>query len=187
MTEAVAPAYRVLDAVAAGLDERSLRSSARGLAEHCGAQFTSRSYRYPYAIVAWHDTDVGVDIEQVTRTGPALSDVICTPTERVEMLSAESVDVYLSSLWCAKEALAKALGDARLYNPSRLEAPSRWPLRAPVALGGRDAEEICQEVRGTGRWLAAPVRVPDGFVGWLCWSSGPAERVPTDGHEPLGR
>jgi hypothetical protein len=205
------PVFRLLDGRAAQLDERSLRCAARGLSEHCGAAFTSRSYRYPFAVVAWHDGDVGVDIERLSRTGTALTHVICTPDERLELASAKDRDALLSSLWCAKEALSKALGDARLYDPSRLSSPTRWPVlpRWPVVHPGppgdgsdgaaappyeaaraapyRAAPTPYREVRWSGRWRAARFPVPDGYVGWLCWSSGRASSPPADGHEPLGR
>jgi hypothetical protein len=190
-----APAFRLLDARAAQLDERSLRCAARALSEHCGAPFTSRSYRYPYAVVAWHDGDVGVDIEQLSRTGAALAHVICTPDERTELASAKDRDASLSSLWCAKEAISKALGDAWLYDPSRLSSPTRWPvvLPGPRGEGSNDAAAApCDaaptpydELRWSGRWRAARLRVPEGYVGWLCWSSGRASAPPADGYKPL--
>jgi hypothetical protein len=62
-------------------------------------------------------------------------------------------DNYLTSLWASKEALAKALGDAMLYEPSRLGSPQHWP-------------------RGqAGPWRAAELAAPAGHVAWLCWRS----------------
>jgi hypothetical protein len=49
------------------------------------------------------------------------------------------------SWWSAKEALAKALGDARRYNPRGLASPALWHL-------GRQ-----------GRWHARRVGVPTGY------------------------
>lgn len=187
MAEA-APAFRLLDARAAQLDERSLRSAARALCEHCGAAASSRSYRYPYAIVAWHSGDVGVDIEVVTRTDVALANLICTPAERAELASADDRDAWLSSLWCAKEALSKALGDATAYDPSRLGSPTRWPVIETEAAGGTDeaVAPAYEVVRRSGRWRATRLRVPQGHVGWLCWSSDLAGSPPAGGDEPLG-
>ncbi len=62
------------------------------------------------------------------------------------------LDAWVAELWCAKEALAKALGDAVDYDPRRLESPIRWP-----------------ELR-SGPWRARPIpALPAGHVGWLCW------------------
>jgi phosphopantetheinyl transferase (holo-ACP synthase) len=179
-----APAVRLLDGRAAQLDERSLRSAARVLSRHCGAAASSRSYRYPYAIVAWHSGDVGVDIEQVTRTDAALANLICTPAERAELACADDRDGWLSSLWCAKEALSKALGDATVYDPSRLNSPTRWPVMETLAAEGGSGEAAAttyDEVRGSGRWRAARLRVPPGHVGWLCWSSDLGGSPPAGG------
>ncbi len=46
------PHVALLDAPVAGLDDAALRDWARRLADASGAPYTSRSYRYPYALVA---------------------------------------------------------------------------------------------------------------------------------------
>jgi hypothetical protein len=117
-----------------------LRARARALG---GA---SRSYCDPYALVAFHDGPVGVDIERVVACDARFAESITTPAERVPRTDAEIV-----SLWSGKEALAKALGDAVDYDPRRLEAPGGWP-------GGIN-----------GAWRAAALALPAGCVGWLCW------------------
>ncbi|HEY3188835.1 MAG TPA: 4'-phosphopantetheinyl transferase superfamily protein, partial [Solirubrobacteraceae bacterium] len=81
---------------------------------------------------------------------------ICTPAERAEL--AGLPDRELVALWCSKEALAKALGDAVRYDPRRLESPMRWP-------DGR-----------AGSWRAAALAVAPGHTGWLCWQAG--RRIP---------
>jgi len=55
-------------------------------------------------------------------------------------------DNYLTSLWAAKEALAKALGDALCYEPSRLGSPQHWPRGRPGP-GGRSS---CPPLRARG-------------------------------------
>lgn len=68
-------------------------------------------------------------------------------------------DNYLTSLWAAKEALAKALGDALCYEPSRLGSPQHWP-------------------RGqAGPWRAKQLPAPSGHVAWLCWWSSSRPRT----------
>jgi len=60
-----APEVWLLDASDGDADEQVLRASARTLTAEAGAPYVSRSYRYPYAVVAWHSAPVGVDIERV--------------------------------------------------------------------------------------------------------------------------
>jgi phosphopantetheinyl transferase len=120
------------------LDE--LRTRARSLGG------TSRSYCPPYAVVAWHDGPVGVDIERVVSCDTRFAESITTPSEPVPLGDREII-----SAWSGKEALAKALGDAVDYDPRRLESPSGW--RNGV----------------NGAWRASALPVPDGYCGWVCW------------------
>lgn len=145
------PAVRLLDARAGGVDEPGLRVWARGLTEASGAEFVTRSYRYPFAAIAWHSGPVGIDIERIEPCDAAFLDSICTPIERSEWPSAGDPDTAAISLWSSKEALAKALGDAVDYDPRRLESPLGWPA-------GR-----------SGAWYAERLPTPPGHVAWLCW------------------
>lgn len=112
----------------------------------------SRSYRGPYALVAWCDGPVGVDIERVDPLARGFGESIATPAERRQLAGRLDADpVLVADLWSGKEALAKALGDALDYDPRRLEAPLAW----------RDG--------AAGAWRAARLPVPGGYVGWLCW------------------
>jgi hypothetical protein len=140
-----APAVRLLNATERDLDDADLRAWARE--ETAGAPYSSRSYRYPYALVARHTAPVGVDLEEVQPFDPAFAESILTPSER-RLLRA---DLDLADLWCSKEALAKALGDALSYDPRRLQSPAHWPQAR------------------SGPWNAAPLVVPGGYRGWLCW------------------
>ncbi|MDA0180031.1 4'-phosphopantetheinyl transferase superfamily protein [Solirubrobacter phytolaccae] len=119
------------------IEGANLRERARAL----GGQ--SRSYCEPYALVAFHDGPVGVDIERVVECDARFAASIVTPDETVPETDAEII-----SLWSAKEALAKALGDAVDYDPRRLRALSEGV---------------------TGAWHAEPLPLPDGFTGWVCW------------------
>jgi 4'-phosphopantetheinyl transferase superfamily len=145
------PSVRLLDARRAGVDADGLRAWARADAQASGAAYASRSYCYPFALVAWSGTPVGVDIERVERCEPAFAETICTSGERAAAAEASEPDRYLTAAWCSKEALAKALGDALAYDPRRLDAPFRWP-------DGR-----------SGRWRARPIHAPMRHVAWLCW------------------
>lgn len=145
------PHARLIDARVSGLDESRLVASARALSDIAGARWVSRSYRFPLALVAWHDAPVGIDIERVTAWDGAFAESICTPAERTAGWPHEDDDGYLSSLWSSKEALAKALGDALAYDPRRLESPMAWP-------DGR-----------SGPWRATTLTAARDHVAWLCW------------------
>ena len=149
--ELVAPVTTLLDARTRGLGERELRAWARELTDASGAPHAARSYRFPYALLAWHSEPVGVDLERIEPCDEAFAELICSASERVDARMQDERDAYLSSLWCSKEALAKALGDALRYDPGRMESPICWPgLRA-------------------GPWRARSVDSVPGHVAWLCW------------------
>jgi hypothetical protein len=150
------PWVSLLDASATGLDDAGLRHWARRLAVTSGAAYTSRSYRYPYALVAGHSQPVGADIERVGPCDDAFAELICTTAERSGSPRGLDPDIYLTSLWSGKEALAKALGNALAYEPCRLASPTGWPR-------GR-----------AGPWRAEELNAPPGYVAWLCWRSGDA-------------
>jgi 4'-phosphopantetheinyl transferase superfamily len=146
------PRVALLAAPRCGLDENALRSAARAQTVVHGVPHTSRSYRHPFALVAWHSGPVGVDIERVDQFDEEFLASICTPSERV-VAPGPDCDSYLTSLWCSKEALAKALGDAVRYDPRRLGSPMFWPE-------GR-----------SGPWRAVRLAAPGGHNAWLCWRS----------------
>jgi hypothetical protein len=148
-----APEIRLLDALAAGIDEAGLKAWVRAEAVLLGGPHTSRSYRYPYALLAWHTEPLGVDIERIEPFDRAFMESICTPPERRLLTENTHPDALLASLWSSKEALAKALGDALRYDPRRLDSPAQWP-------DGR-----------AGPWGAAELALPAGHSGWLCWRS----------------
>ncbi len=153
--ESPRPLVELLDARATGLDEEGLRAAARSLSERVAAPYHSRSYRYPFALVAWHDQPVGVDLERIGPTDAALEEVICTPEERERTDRGTDRHRWLCSLWSAKEALVKVLGDAVAYDPARLASPANWP-------GGR-----------AGTLRAEALEFDDAHVSWLCWRVGP--------------
>lgn len=153
------PFIEILDARVEDLDAEGLRTRARSHPDALAAPFRCRSYRYPFALVAWHDKPVGVDIERIGPTDGALARVLCTPGELAERDRGNDRDRWLLSLWSAKEALAKVLGDAVAYEPSRLGSPARWPE-------GR-----------AGRFRAETLEVAAGYVAWLCWRDQPGAHI----------
>lgn len=146
-----APEVWLLDATTAELDDAELRRWARQLPAVAGAAHSSRSYRHPYALVACAGGPVGVDLERVEPFDQTFRDSICTPEERARPVGRD--DAGVAALWCSKEALSKALGDAVSYDPRRLGSPIFWPNGS------------------SGPWRATSLRVPGGYVGWMCWRS----------------
>lgn len=146
------PVVLLLNGEQAALDERGLKAWARQQAAPPRASHTSRSYRYPYALVAWHTEPVGIDIEHVGRFRPEFLDAICTHEERPLPLP-EDVEAYLASLYSSKAALSKAEGNPLRYDPTRVGSPMFWPERR------------------NGPWRAAELALPPGHSGWVCWRS----------------
>jgi hypothetical protein len=149
------PQVRLLDARLVAADEAGLRVWARSVTASAATAWVSRSYAYPYAMVAWHDAAVGIDIERVEPCAAEFADLVCTPEERTQVSASGSLDDHLTSLWSSKEALAKGLGDALAYEPSRLGSPLYWR-------GGR-----------AGSWRAASLEAPERHRAWLCWRGAP--------------
>lgn len=150
-TEPGAPRLGLLDARLLGLSEPELKIRAREFSGSSSTPFSSRSYCYPFALVAFHDAAVGVDVEQVAHCSAEFADLICAPDERSQADEAADWDRYLTSLWSSKEALAKGLGDALQYEPARLFTPKGWRGRS---IDGWRAEELFIET---------------DVVAWVCW------------------
>ena len=145
------PHVLLLDASGGDVDPDQLRQQARQWPEASSANFASRAYRFPLALVAWHHEPVGIDIERIDPYDEDFCISICTHAERATFSGVSDPAQHQSSLWCSKEALAKALGDAIRYRPQQLESPLRWPE-------GR-----------SGRWRAQELAAPEGHVAWVCW------------------
>lgn len=152
-----APEVRLVRA-APGEDDAGLRARVRSLRPSGAGQTVSRSYRFPFALIAWHTGPVGVDLERLEDCPPGFAASICTPAERAARPAPTDPEAIV--LWSGKEALAKALGDALRYDPRRLESPWSWP-------DGR-----------CGPWRARRLTVPDGLAGWLCWQAPGVRRRP---------
>lgn len=152
-----APGVVLLDARERKLDGPGLRAWARQAGAATGGMHVSRSYRDPLALVAWHERRVGVDLERLEPLDRAFAASIATPEELRELGALLDDPAFVASLWCSKEALAKALGDAVAYDPRRLRAPLTWP----------DAL--------AGGWRARRLPgMPDGHIAWLCWEEASA-------------
>lgn len=182
-----APVVRMLT------DDRpaALRARARAMCTTTPDGWTvhwSRSYCGSLAVVAGWGGRVGVDVEgaahPVSPRRPhngqdpvaALAGTIATPDERAALALVPAAHRWrtLVDWWSAKEALAKALGDALVHEPRHLPTPARWP-------GG-----------GAGRWRAEPLDLtgaPASAVGWVVWEVDDpavgADVGPNDGrHHP---
>lgn len=144
-----------IDVGTAGTGEGDLRARARALSHTLGRRCVSRTYAYPWALVAAYDGPVGVDLERVAPCSPSFASLICAPDERSDPRIATDPDGHLTNLWSSKEALAKALGDALAYDPGRLTSPMYWPK-------GR-----------SGHWQSRALDDVPGHCGWICWTDRP--------------
>ena len=152
-----APGVVLLDARERKLDGPGLRAWARQAAAATGAIHLSRAYREPLALLAWHERRVGVDLERLEQLDRDFAESVVTPEERSVLGTRLDDPELVASLWCSKEALSKALGDAVAYDPRRLRSPLTWPGAA------------------AGRWRARRLPdVPPGHVAWLCWEEAPS-------------
>jgi hypothetical protein len=135
-----APSVQLIDARAIEVpDEEALREYARRLSADAGAPSASRSYCFPFALIASHTAAVGVDIERVERCDRAFADSIRTPAELAAGWPREGdPDRFFTSLWSSKEALSKG--------------PGSWPdgSSGPWRASSLDVGE-------------------GGHVAWLCW------------------
>ena len=116
-----------------------------------GAACTSRSYRYPFALIGTHHDVLGVDIERVDPFDEEFAESICMPSEWMSESTQPRTAEDVADVWSTKEALAKALGNALDYDPRRL-------LSLALVPGLK-----------TSDWQAARVSVPAGYVGWVVW------------------
>ena len=146
-----APLLELLHAGDEGLDESALRTEARDWGASRRTGELSRSYCFPYALVGWHSDRIGVDIERIVDCDEEFARSICTPQEAERAAGRDDEEIV--SLWCSKEALAKALGDAVRYDPRRLQSPVAWHDGA------------------SGRWRARRLAAPDGYCAWVAWRS----------------
>jgi phosphopantetheinyl transferase len=139
----------LLDASGTGGDAETLRDAARAFTAQATQSHASRSYCFPFALVALHGYPVGVDIERVTTWTAAQLDSVLTPSERARRPEAD--DLWATSLWSSKEALTKAVGIPVDYDPRHVESPLSWPDFT------------------AGRWRASSLSVPEDHVAWVCW------------------
>jgi phosphopantetheinyl transferase len=134
-------------------DPQALRVAAAELSVQQAAPYLSRSYREPFALVAWHTAPVGIDLERVEDLSAELARSIATPEERQALGHNFDDPRFVASMWSAKEAVAKCLGDALDYDPRRLVSPLLW----------RDG--------AAGRLRAAELGAPEHHVAWICWAA----------------
>ena len=116
-------------------DSTSLRFRAREFCDDSWPHW-SRSYSGVTALVAgWHHR-VGLDFEFLDRVNEPTWSIehgyfrssMMTSEERETWSVGTTLDARASatSVWCSKEALAKALGTPQELNPARLTGPTTW-------------------------------------------------------------
>jgi hypothetical protein len=157
-----------------------LRRLARAECDNRWANW-SRSYTPGAALVVGWNARVGADLETPARAtqgwsldDPAFRKAILSPEERCTFTE-DDTRVGATRLWSAKEALAKALGDAKAYEPSRLSGPAAWTRGrrgrfASVEFGPREVGAgrlgwIVYEVVPVGTNGAKEIAVDTGFIG----------------------
>jgi hypothetical protein len=146
-------------------DPTRLKARAREMCDDSWP-FWSRSYSGVVALVAGWRHRVGIDIEFLHRANEATWSIddeffrssIMSADEREKWRVATNADPWASatSVWCSKEALAKALGTPLQMDPARLTGPTAWP----------DASR--------GRWRATSLDVPARerhAVAWVVYES----------------
>ena len=148
-----APRVALIDVTLEGLDQAALRRRARELGAAVGAGAVSRSYCHPYALVASHTGPVGVDIERIVACDERFARSICTPTEMARTPWANDREIV--SLWSGKEALAKALGDARA-STTRGGSNRRRAGRNPAPARGGPPASLRRTVTARGCAGASP-------------------------------
>ena len=146
------PPYALLQLTDAAVAEAELRALAQAHPAARRAAHVSRSYRTPFALIAWHAAPVGADIERIGPTERGFAESICSPAEVELFTELLDDDVFVTSLWASKEALAKALGDAVAYDPRRLESPLGWSDGA------------------SGHWRAWEFVPAPEHLAWIVWS-----------------
>lgn len=147
------PVLELLEALPGEDDTSGLRRRAQALSADLGrGRLVSRAYAFPYGLVAHHTAAVGVGVERVVACDLVFAASICSPRELDSLRLDDAAAVV--SLWSAKAALAKALGDARLYDLRRLASPVGWA-------GG-----------ASGPWRARALQPAPGYRGWVCWRAG---------------
>ena len=111
------------------------------------------------AVALAADVPIGLDIEPATRDTRAILPSFATAEERAlidELADAYPDGVFPTKLWCAKEAVAKALGTGLQGRPKDFEA---------VAIEG-DGDFLMQHGPTGERWVARTVRVGRFVVAW---------------------
>ncbi len=84
----------------------------------------SISHSGQHAVAVAHEARIGIDIERIEQRGMPFLESFSTSRERalLESLELPSRDALVTSLWCAKEAVAKCLGTGVKSAPQLFEA-----------------------------------------------------------------
>ncbi len=116
-------------------DHERLRERAHGACDHRWVHWT-RSYSGGVALVAGWRYRIGVDVEREWASYGAtwstndahFRSTMMTPEERRRFPASRHSPGRRDavSLWCSKEALAKALGTPLDMDPARLTGPAAW-------------------------------------------------------------
>jgi hypothetical protein len=124
-----------LDAREEGLSVDELRERARSLPLTAGTVHVSRSYCYPFALVAGYGQRVGVDVERVAACDGAFAASIQTPAERVAARDARRRWPRRSAThWTTTRVASTVRRHGRRTAPGRGGLPA-WMHRSDTSRG----------------------------------------------------
>ncbi len=131
-------------------NDPSGRPQIRGLSDHDLRISIAHSKDVAVAIVAM-GRDVGIDLERIEPRPESFEDTVLT-TEEHRFLDAGDRAEWLTRLWCAKEAAAKACGTGLKGNPRKVVV----------------SEAAGERLRVDGRWVET--RIDRDYV--IAWTEG---------------
>ena len=103
--------------------------------------FFSRSYCANFSITVTNSKRCGIDMESISGTqpdwninNPLFQDSMLAPgeLERIKQSSYWEQPNLEQNIWSSKEALAKALGEAKNYQPNKIYSPLTWKTNPTI-------------------------------------------------------
>ena len=108
-----------------GIQDYSLRygENKKPYLVGCPKLFFSLSHSEPYAVCAFFDKEIGMDVERVSDVSEGVMRKVTTEKEYafLQNLSAEQKKEQFTRLWTAKESYTKYLGTGLSLSPQTLE------------------------------------------------------------------
>ncbi len=125
---------------------------------------TSRSYSGRYVVETFSQSRCGIDLETLKPAEANWS--IHSPLFELAMLAPGEKELIEASdfcqhenlptvIWASKEALAKALGDAKNYEPTQLRSPITWAAEPSPNWSAQHREFLTEDGQRLILWLVA--------------------------------